>query len=90
VPGAIGPIERLAPSPGAGPGRVVGLRSALNFAADAASGLAEALPLLRGHDDAPEGQIMGNAGGKLVVHGVPGRPGGFQGATSDLGDVAGV
>jgi hypothetical protein len=92
----IGPIGRIAPSPGPGPGRIVGLRSALNLAADVGSAVSEAWPYLRGSNDAPEGRILGNADGRLVVQGVPGvsgppdsgPPGGFSGAVEDLGDVA--
>jgi hypothetical protein len=70
APEGIGPIEGLAPSPGAGRGRILGLPQALRFAGDVGGPLAQfainRTKAKKDYNDAPADDPVGQAGGKLV------------------------
>jgi hypothetical protein len=68
VPTGIGPIEGIAPSPGAGPGRIVGLRSAANVLGRAPEGV-ESFEALKDFNDMPASPLLGADGGRLVALG---------------------
>jgi hypothetical protein len=76
APSGIGPIEGIAPSPGAGPGRIVGLRAGANVLGRVPEG-AETFGALKGvagkdFNDAPTGAVLGADAEGLAVAAVYG------------------
>jgi hypothetical protein len=66
VPEGIGPIGSLAPSPGAGPGRIVGMRSASNVLGRSPEAV-ESLGAMRDFNDRATGAVLGADEGALAV-----------------------
>jgi hypothetical protein len=76
APEGIGPIESLAPSPGPGRARILGLPQALRFAGDIGGPLAQAAINRRKNNkdfnDAEVARTEGQSGGRPVNAGSPG------------------